>query len=135
MIAVEFATYLVPTSPVPPGLVEGFIVMCVAFYKWGFGLLSHRFLHSLLQSYSLELHHPTPLGNLHMAAFVTLREANIGIEPPLNLWSHFSWAWLWHNSGVEAVSLGSGDISVCFCPRADSYFILQPDSLVEWQKA
>jgi hypothetical protein len=40
----------------------------------------------------LELHHLTPSEILHMAAFVTLCEAYIGIEPSLNLWSHFFWA-------------------------------------------
>jgi hypothetical protein len=40
-----------------------------------------------------------------MAAFVTLCEDYIGIEPPLNLWSHFFWARLRHDLGVGAASL------------------------------
>jgi hypothetical protein len=47
-----------------------------------------------------------------MAAFVTLCETYIGIEPPLNLWSHFFLAELWSNLGTGAVSLGSVDILV-----------------------
>jgi hypothetical protein len=89
MIAAEFATYLVPTRPKSLAPVEGFFMVCVAFYEWRFGMPSHRTLHSLLRSYGLELHHPTPSGILHMAAFVTLCEAYIGIEPLLNTWSHF----------------------------------------------
>jgi hypothetical protein len=89
IIAAEFATCLVLAGSVSSALAEGFIVVCVAFYEWGFGLPSHRFLCSLLRSYGLELHHLTPSRVLHMAAFVTLCEADIGIEPPLNLWSHF----------------------------------------------
>jgi hypothetical protein len=89
MIAVEFATSLVPVGPESLALVEVFIVVCAAFYEWGFGLPSHRFLSSLLRFYGLELHHLTALGILHMAAFVTLCEAYIGIYPPLNLWSQF----------------------------------------------
>jgi hypothetical protein len=50
---------------------------------------SHRFLRSLLWSYGLELHHLTSSWFLHVAAFVTLCEAYIRIEHPLNLWSHF----------------------------------------------
>jgi hypothetical protein len=69
-------------------------VVCATFFERGFGLLLHRFLRSLLQSYGLELHHLTPSGILHMAAFVTLCEAYSGIESPLNLWSHFFWAQL-----------------------------------------
>jgi hypothetical protein len=57
-----------------------------------------------------------------MVAFVTLCEAYIGIEPPFNLWSHFLWARLQHDSGVGAASLGSVDILVCSDPRANSSF-------------
>jgi hypothetical protein len=63
--------------------------VCYLSCAHGFGVPSHRFLCSLLRSYGLELHHLTPLGILHMAAFVTLCEAYIGIEPHMNLWSHF----------------------------------------------
>jgi hypothetical protein len=45
----------------------------------------HRFLCSLLQFYGLELHQMTPLGTLHIAAFVTLCEAYMGIEPHFNM--------------------------------------------------
>jgi hypothetical protein len=90
MIAVEFATCLVPVDHVSPAPTKGYIMVCVGFYEQGFGVLLHRFLHSLLWSYGLELHHLTPLGILHMAAFVTLCEAYIQIEPPLNLCNHFS---------------------------------------------
>jgi hypothetical protein len=86
MIAVEFATCLVPS--------EGHVVVCKAFYERGFGVPSHRFLHSLLWCYGFKLHHLTPLEILHMVVFVTLCEAYIGIEPHLNLWNHFFWSWL-----------------------------------------
>jgi hypothetical protein len=46
---------------------------------------SHRFPYSLLQFYGLELHHLIPSGILHMAAFVTLCEAYMRIEPHFNL--------------------------------------------------
>jgi hypothetical protein len=48
MTAADFATYLMPVGPISPALVKGFIVACAAFYEWGFGLPSHRFLCSLL---------------------------------------------------------------------------------------
>jgi hypothetical protein len=95
-------------------------------------LPSHRFL----WSYGLELHHRTPLGILHMAAFVTLCEAYIGIEHPLNMWNHIFQTWLWHDSCAGASSLGSVDISVHSGPRVGSYFsILQPNPPVGWRKA
>jgi hypothetical protein len=71
-----------PTSPPPRG---GYVVACVAFYERGYGMPSHLFLHFLLQFYGLELHYLTPLGILHIAAFVTLCGAYMGIEPHFNL--------------------------------------------------
>jgi hypothetical protein len=118
MTAVEFATCLVPAGPVSPAPTKGFIVACVAFYEWGFGLPSHRFLYSLLQSYGLELHHLTPSGILHVAVFVTLCDAFLGVEPPMNLWSHFFRVWLWHDSGTGVASQGSLDTSVSTGLRA-----------------
>jgi hypothetical protein len=92
MIAVELATCRVPEDLAFPALAEGYVVVCMAFYERGFGVPSHRFLLSLLWSYGLELLTLTPLGILHMAAFVTLCEAYIRIEPLFNLWSYFFWA-------------------------------------------
>jgi hypothetical protein len=89
MTAAEFVNCFVPTGPVSPALTKGFIMVCAAFYEWGFGLPSHQFLHSLLRSYGWELHHLTPSEIWHMAAFLILCETYIGIEPPLNLWGHF----------------------------------------------
>jgi hypothetical protein len=43
----------------------------------------------LRQFYGLELYHLTPLGILPMAAFVTLCEAYVDIEPDFNLWNYF----------------------------------------------
>jgi hypothetical protein len=50
---------------------------------------SHRFLRLLLQFYGLQLHHLAPLEILHIAAFVTLYEAYVGIESDFNLWNYF----------------------------------------------
>jgi hypothetical protein len=71
-----------------------------------------------------------------MVAFMTLCEAYIGIEPPLNLWSHFFRARLRPNLGMVAASLGSVDIFLCTDHGSDAYFsILQPNSSVGWRKA
>jgi hypothetical protein len=124
MTLVEFATCLVPTGPICPARAKGFIVACVAFYEWGYGLSSHRFLHSLFRSYGLELHHLTPSGILHAAAFITICEAFLRVEPPLNLWSHFFWVQLWLDSGAGMLSLGSVDISVCTGPGTEPYCLI-----------
>jgi hypothetical protein len=61
----------------------------MAFLERGFSMPPHWFLHSLLQYYDLVLHHLTPLGVLHIVAFVTLSEAYLGIDPELDLWKYF----------------------------------------------
>jgi hypothetical protein len=52
----EFATSLVPMGSVSTALAEGFIVVCVAFFEWGFGLPSHQFLRSFRDSTCGGLH-------------------------------------------------------------------------------
>jgi hypothetical protein len=61
-------------------------MVCMTFYERGFDIPSHQFLHLLLQFYGLELHHLIPSRILHIAAFVTLCEAYMGLEPHFNLW-------------------------------------------------
>jgi hypothetical protein len=67
----------------------GYVMACTVFYEGGFGEPSHQFLHSMLHFYGLELHHSTPSRILCMAAFVTLCEAYMGIEPHFNMWNYF----------------------------------------------
>jgi hypothetical protein len=85
---------------------------------------SHKFLRLLLQFYGLELQHLTPLGILHMAAFVTLYEAYMGIEPHFNLWNYFFHVWLEQGSSTEVVAFGSVDIFAWFGCGVDPYFHL-----------
>jgi hypothetical protein len=85
MIAVELVTSHLPEDPSSPIQAGQYVVACVAFYEQGFGVLSYRFLGSLLHFYGLELHHLMPSGILHMVAFVTLCEAYMGIELHFNL--------------------------------------------------
>jgi hypothetical protein len=88
MTMMELATSRVPKDPASPTAVGGYVVARVVFYERGISVPSHQFLHSLLRSYDLELHHLTPSGILHMAAFETLCKAYIRIEPHFNLWSY-----------------------------------------------
>jgi hypothetical protein len=89
MMAVELATYRVPEDPASPASAEEYIVVFAVFYEWGFGVLSHWFFYSLLQYYSMELHHLTPSGILHITTFVTLCEAYMGIDPHFIMWNYF----------------------------------------------
>jgi hypothetical protein len=62
--------------------------------------------------YALKLHQLIPSEILHMAAFVTLYEAYMKIEPHFNLWNYFFHAWLHQGSRTKAVALGNVDIFV-----------------------
>jgi hypothetical protein len=62
--------------------------------------------------YGLELHHLTPSGILHVAAFMTLCEAYMGIEPQFDQWNYFFHARLQQGSDSKAAVLGSVDIFV-----------------------
>jgi hypothetical protein len=103
MIAVELATCRVPADPTSPTLIGGYIMVCTTFFEREFGVPSHRFLHLLLQFYGLELHHLTLSGILHVAAFVALCMAYMGIEPHFDLWNYFFRTWVWQGLDAEVV--------------------------------
>jgi hypothetical protein len=52
MTTVELATCPVPEDPASRAPVGGYVMAYKAFYERGFGVISHRFLLSLLQSYA-----------------------------------------------------------------------------------
>jgi hypothetical protein len=81
MMAMELVACLVPEDPAFPAPVEGYVVTFVAFYKRGFGTPSYWFLRSLLWYSGLELHNMYPSRVLHIATFMTLCEAYLGIDP------------------------------------------------------
>jgi hypothetical protein len=71
--------------PAPP---SGFRVMFLAFILRGFSLPAHEFLRGLLFVYGMQLHQLTPNSLLHIACFITLCEAFLGIEPHWVLWKY-----------------------------------------------
>ena len=62
------------------------IVFFTEFHRLGLGLPLHPFLWGLLFFYGLRLHDQTPEGILHIATFITLCEAFLGIAPHFALW-------------------------------------------------
>jgi hypothetical protein len=95
----------------------------------------HQFLHLLLQFYGLELHHLTPSGILHIATFVALCEAYMGIEPHFNLWNYFFRVWLRPDSDVEAAVWGCRDLYVHTGQGIDPYFCLSVSNRLDgWRK-
>jgi hypothetical protein len=102
MTVMELASCRVHEDPTS-ALAGGCIVSCTVFYEGGFGVPSHQFLRLLLQFYGLELHHLTPSGMLHIAAFMTLCEVYMGIEPHFDLWNYFFRARLQQGSNAKAM--------------------------------
>jgi hypothetical protein len=72
MAVTDLEACRVPEDPAFRAPTEGYMVSFVVIYERGFGMPPHRFLHSLLWYYGLELHHRTSSRVLHIAAFVTV---------------------------------------------------------------
>jgi hypothetical protein len=98
--------------------VEGYMVSFVAFYERGFGVSPHRFLCSRLQHYHLELHNMTRLGILHIATFMTLCEAYMGLTLTLTMCGDRCL----QDLNLEITILGGVVIHVMFEQGVDPYF-------------
>jgi hypothetical protein len=83
---VSFVEIISPSTEIVPQPKEGYRVIFLAFLLRGFSLHAHEFLHGLLFVYGVQLHQLTPNSILHIACFVTLCEAFLGINPHWGLW-------------------------------------------------
>jgi hypothetical protein len=72
---------------------------------------------------------------LHIAAFVTLCEAYLGIDPDLDLWKYFFCVYYLHDPKAELIISGGVVIHVKSGHGADPYFeIPMPRSMKGWWK-
>jgi hypothetical protein len=94
--------------PTPPA---GYRVMFLAFLLRGLSLPAHEFLCGLLFMYGVQLHQLTPNSLLHIACFITLCEAFLGIDPH---WIHWKYLFRLRPSGslAEIYELGGAIVSV-----------------------
>jgi hypothetical protein len=85
--------------------------MFLAFLLRGFSLPAHEFLHGLIFLYDVQLHQLTPNSLLHIACFITLCEAFLGVDPHWVLWKYL---FRLHPSGSkdEILDLGGAIVSV-----------------------
>ena len=67
---------------------DGYVVSFAHFHERGFTTPAHKFLRGLLHYYKVELHHLTPNGIQHIAAFVALCGGFLGISPHFDLWRY-----------------------------------------------
>ena len=67
------------------------VVSFLTFQERGLGYPTHWFLRGLHNEWGLELQHLNPMGVLHIAGFVTVCKAFLGMEPHADLfWLFFS---------------------------------------------
>jgi hypothetical protein len=83
----DFAVITFPSTKVVPHLQPGFWVMFLDFILHGLSLPAHEFLRGLL-FVGVKLHHLTPNSILHIACFITMCEAFLGINPHWGLWKY-----------------------------------------------
>jgi hypothetical protein len=69
-----------PRDKAVPALPAGYRVMFLAYLLRGLSLPAHEFLRGLLFVYGVQLHQLTPNSLLHIACFITLCEAFLGID-------------------------------------------------------
>jgi hypothetical protein len=81
LISADEGNVILPGSSSRPNPPTGFTVMFISFMYRGLSLRAHEFLRLLLHLYEIQLWQLTPNSILHLAIFITLYEAFLGIEP------------------------------------------------------
>jgi hypothetical protein len=84
----ESAGIIFPRDEAIPAPPAGYRVMFLAFPLRGLSLPTHEFLRGLLFVYGVQLHQLMPNSLLHIACFITLCEAFLGIDPHWILWKY-----------------------------------------------
>jgi hypothetical protein len=101
--------------PSPPA---GYWVMFLAFLLHGVSLPAQEFHRGLLFVYGVQLHQLMPNSLLHIACFITLCEAFLGIEPHWVLWK-FLFCLCPSGSLTKIPELGGANVSV----RSKSHYL------------
>jgi hypothetical protein len=86
---------------------DGYIISFVRFHERGLAPPPHPFFHGLLHHCWVELQHLNPNRIQHIAAFIALCEAYLGIKPHFKLWKYFSVVSLHKmRAGPESIFVG-----------------------------
>jgi hypothetical protein len=117
-------------EPRPPA---GYVVSLVAFHERGLGVPAEEFLRRLLFRWDVEIQHLTPNGVMLVAAFVTLCEGWLGIEPNWNLFRELFFVKI-QDKDKQPVPIGCAMIQ--FRPGMKAKFprISPPSSIAEWRE-
>jgi hypothetical protein len=96
------------SRPNPPA---GYTVVFLSFLYRGLSLPAHEFLLHLLRTYEIQLWQLTPNSILHVAVFITLCEAFLGIEPHFGLWKKIFYVKRYNSSNGSFVIGGVGFVA------------------------
>ena len=103
----EVAHWRVPGEEESPRPRPDEVVSFLTFHEHGLGYPVHWFLRGLLNEWRLELQHLNPTGVLHIAGFVTVCEAFLGMEPHADLFRlFFSERAMMAENSAETASVG-----------------------------
>jgi hypothetical protein len=107
----ESVEIIFPRDEVVPAPPAGYRVMFLAFLLRGLSLPAQEFLHGLLFVYGVQLHQLMPNSLLHIACFITLCEAFLGID---SHWIFWKYLFCLRPSGflAEIPELGGAIVSV-----------------------
>jgi hypothetical protein len=108
LISAEEGNIILPGSASRPNPPAGFTVMFVAFLYRGLSLPAHEFLRRLLLSYGIQLWQLTPNSILHLAIFITLFEAFLGIDHHWGLWKKIFFVKCYNTSNGSFITGGVG---------------------------
>ena len=103
----EVAHWRVPGREESPQPRPDEVVSFLTFHERGLGYPMHWFLRGLLNEWGLELQHLNPMGVRHIARFVTVCEAFLGMEPHVDFFRQlFSLRALTAGDSAEIVPVG-----------------------------
>jgi hypothetical protein len=122
-----------PVDHVEPRPPEGYVVSLMAFHERGLGVPAEEFLRRLLFRWDVEIQHLTPNGVMLVAAFVTLCEGWLGIEPNWDLFKELFFVKI-QDKDKTPVPIGCAMIQ--FRPKMKAKFpkIDPPSSISEWRE-
>ncbi|KAE8809453.1 hypothetical protein D1007_13973 [Hordeum vulgare] len=134
---VELVAACIPGGEGSPAPQAGEVVVFPEHFACGFGLPASDFFFGFLEHFDMQLHHLEANTVLQLAAYVTLCEGFLGIEPRLDLWRRL---FFFKQQSVPDGTAGSKRMTDCGAAlihhRTASGFPKLPlqDSVKKWQK-
>ncbi|KAK1602838.1 hypothetical protein QYE76_017011 [Lolium multiflorum] len=111
LISSDEGNVILPGAISQPNPLAGFTMVFLSFLYRGLSLPAYEFLHRLLRTYDIQLWQLTPNSILHVAVFITLCEAFLGIEPHFGLWKKIFYVKRYSSSNGSFVIGGVGFVA------------------------